>query len=270
MPQFCFMGATSRLVQLLEDGSPLISASWYAADAIRERLSGSPSVDEVVSLLSQKGVGLSIGVVSWGKSPEAASLRDALAEQLTAGKRLTGNLNAVSEAGDLLQSMAQDMNMTFIRLLDEPQLMSMFLRDAGHITEVGPFLGELATNLHGNTGIYFTMRYSEAIKLLNEVISLMTAAVVELGAEELISIARAKSPLYKDATRTAAMLSALAGFEKYLPADIIVKEAAAEKLHESDHQSQANFQSKDSGKPDHAGSNSMLARLTSRALRRAR
>jgi len=241
-----FTGATSRLVRQLEDGSPLISASWYATDTIRDRLSDNLSIEAIIELLAQDGVGLSIGVVSWGKSPDAENLRNTLAEQLTASRRLTGHLNILSEAGDMLQGMAQDVNMTFIRLLNDRQIRVMFLKDTKGITEVGPFLSAIATSLHGNTAMYFAARYIDAIRLLNELISLTATTTIEFGARELISAARSKSLLYEDETRTAAMRRALTSLERSMPGDVaakiaalidklehaISKEAASKRLHE--------------------------------------
>jgi hypothetical protein len=242
-----FTGATTRLVQLLEDGSPLISASWCVIETVHSPLSQNPSVDEVRELLNQKGVGLAIAVASWDKSPEAEGLRSVLAEHLTASKRLGGDLNILSEAGDMLQSIAQDMNMTFIRLLNEPQLMRMFLKDTAHVTDVSLFLAALATNLHGNTAMYFATRYLEAIRSLNELISTVAAATTNLEARNLITVARAKSPLSEEESRTATMRRTQVSLRHYIRPDISTKistlidkveyntskEAASEKLHQA-------------------------------------
>jgi len=243
-----FTGATARLVHLLGDGSPLISASWCIVGTVHDSLSQNPSVDEVREFLNQKGVGLSVAVASWGKSPEAETLRNVLAEHLTDGQRLGGDLNILSEAGDMLQSMAQDLNMTFIRLLDDPQLMRMFLKDNEHVTDVSLFLAALATNLHGNTAMYFATRYMDAIRSLNELISTAAAACTDLGVRKLITVARAKSALSEEESRTETMRRALVGLSRYIRTDINAKlgtlidqveyaaskEAASKKLHQAD------------------------------------
>ena len=192
-----FTGASSRLHELLRDGSPLIAASWESALALRSQLDPGASAAEAEDLLRCEGMGLSIVVAGWGKAAQASDLRAAAQDILMTSRRLSGDLNVLSEAGDLLRGISADMSMAYVSLLADGTMVSMFLAQTKE-RSLPRFLTALSTNVHANTAGYFSLRYSDAIAQLDDFIVGAAEEFSRLGARQLVAVSQSKSPVAGD------------------------------------------------------------------------
>jgi hypothetical protein len=203
------VGQAGALTRTLRDGSPIIGAAWQARHAVQEVLPAPADHRALQALLKEQGVGLSVAVASWERSPEAEVLRTQVTALTEASRRLTGHLNVLSNAGELLVAIADDARMTFLRLLTDDTLLAMFIAKHRHLTDTGSLLNALATHLHGNTALYFTARYQAALDALDTLVTALAMALSELDAAALAAAAQAKSPVTTD-TRTGEMRRHLA------------------------------------------------------------
>jgi hypothetical protein len=199
----------AALARTLRDGAPIIGAAWLARQRVQEALPAQADHRALQALLKEPGVGLSLAVVSWEQSPEANVLRAQVTALTEASRHLTGHLNVLSNAGELLVAIADDARRTFLRLLTDDTLQAMFIAKHRHLTDTGTLLNALAAHLHGNTALYFTARYQGALDALDALVTALAMALSDLGAAALATAAQAKSPITAD-TRTGEMRRHLA------------------------------------------------------------
>lgn len=219
-----YTAATARLVSLLKDGTPLIAASWHAAEAYRHRLPPNPTVLQVRGLIADESIGLAVGTVSW-ESPGARSLRNASLELLTMSEQLSGGLSVVSTAGEILQAIVRDTQAMFTRQLTDPEIVEGFLTRNHRVTDADALLFALGTSLTGNTATYFKARFLSVTDLLADFISTVGVAAAELKPKDLIALAHRSSPTAEAASRTDTIRSGLADMNGILPADVTARAA---------------------------------------------
>lgn len=212
-----FVSATASLIRILRDGSLLISAAWATRAVIQESLLSNSDVNDLREALKGGDLGLSVAVVGWERSSEAEAFRSLVDALVVSARRMTGNLNILSNAGEILLTIVDDSKMTFLRLLTEEQVVTMFLDRTEGIADVEKLLNALAKHLHGNTVMYFVARYENVVRSLDELITETAVAIGELDAARLVAVARAKSAITTD-TRTAEMRAHLFALHQYIPA----------------------------------------------------
>lgn len=209
------VGAADALRRALRDGAPIIAAAWSARNVIQETLPPGADLRKVQALLTEQGVGLSVAVVSWERSSEAEALRGKVAALADASRCMTGHLNVLSTAGEMLVDIADDARMTFLRLLTEEEVMAMFLESHRHVTDPDLLLNALAIHLHGNTAMYFVTRYGEVLNTLDQLITELAFVLSNLSAPQLVSVATAKSVITTE-TRTDEMRSDLTALSRFM------------------------------------------------------
>lgn len=217
-----FVDVANNLIRLLLDGSPVIAASWHSASTLRSSLPETATVDQARSLLRAKGVGLSLAVIGWGESTQAGALETAVAGVATASRRLTGDLNVISETGELLRLVTNDLTTTSIRLL-QGEALTMLL-DASDDEDLPRFIASFATGLHGNAAMYFQYRYRDTVQALSQLLSIVGVALSQLSANDLLVVARASTAVVDDAgTRTGAMRRSLLRMRDRLPNEVVTR-----------------------------------------------
>jgi len=112
-----FVGATTSLIRDMRNGSLLISVAWSAREVMKESLPPNSDVNDLRKGLENNDIGLSIAVVGWERSSEVESFRNLVEALVVSSRRMTGNLNILSNAGEMLLAIVDDTKMMFLRLL---------------------------------------------------------------------------------------------------------------------------------------------------------
>jgi hypothetical protein len=239
-----FATAAQRVVELLKEGSPLISAAWHTASALRDQAGEQPTADALRELIGDPSAALTAAVEGWASSSAAGELRAAFADLTTAGRSLPGQLSLFWPVTVLLRRIADDAysNGIFMRLLTG-ELASRFL-DENPGEDLDSLTRSLAEHLHGNAAKYFIVRYEDGLLAIQAFIDTAAPTFADMRSSALLRAAQAAVPLTPDDTYTEELRQRVAGLSALLPGTTveslqrqvdsleraISKDAAAERL----------------------------------------
>jgi hypothetical protein len=216
-----FATATHRLVALLKEGSPLISAAWHTAHSLRTQAGEQATADGLRHLIGDSSAALTAAVEGWASSQPAAELRGAFAELMASGRGLPGYLSVFWPTAVLLQKMADDgySNTIFIKLLtDEPA--QQFVLAHGD-DDLDALTRSLAAHLHGNASSYFLLRYKPALDGVLSFVDTAASALADLESGALVRADRAKLPITAYETYTGELRDKTARLSGLLPPEAL-------------------------------------------------
>jgi hypothetical protein len=197
-----FVVGVQPLLELLRDGSPLISAAWQAARSLRTQAGEEPTADSLRSLIGDSPAALTASVEGWGSSRPAAELRKAFAELKASGRELPGHMSLFWPVVVLLQNMVDDAysNRLFIRLLTDTPAEHFISEHRDD--DLDGLTRSIATHLHGNSAMYFTVRYEAALDAIQAFVEIAGEGFADLDTAALVQAGRAKTPITITTSKT--------------------------------------------------------------------
>jgi hypothetical protein len=191
-----FRTAVSRAAALLRGGHPLIAATWYTAAAMRSRLGAGATPQDFLDLLLNPNVVISAAVDGWASSPATEELRAILDQLSLAQESLSGRLNLVSPAGDLLRKIADAEDayspVIFFNLLrGEP--LAQFIQQNNHASDTKTLTRELAMYLQDGATAHFVKHYEPALQSIEVFVRTSAGVLGKLRSRTLVKLARARS-----------------------------------------------------------------------------
>jgi hypothetical protein len=209
------------LFPMLREGSFFFFGSSAVAKEFRSRLDPSAGRKEFWHYFNDDDQHLlSVAVIGWYSSLQNTLPLDTIRPMEQCITPLTGGLMILSYPVQLLRRIITDTcsPIMFYNIFSAMKETSTFFQEHRQEKNIDRLTDELVVELQSNVALYFSIRYSDAIKQLNDFITTLSDNLLDLDDRKLVKISKIKSEdaLAQD-TRTGSMAVFLKRLQHYLP-----------------------------------------------------